>query len=133
VAILQTIHGELRWILALFAIIAIVKFAVGWLNNARYQSLDQRLMSVFTIAMDLNLTLGLILLVWLGIVQGVWPAARLEHAVTMIIAVAIAHSSAAWRKSPDDTKKFRNNLAVVLASLVFVFVGVLRLRGGWMF
>lgn len=130
---LQIIHGELRWILAFIAVIAIVKFAVGWLSKTKYSALDQRLMSVFTIAMDINLTLGLILLIWKGIVQSAWPAERLEHAVTMFIAVAIAHSAAAWRRSPDDGKKFRNNLAAVLAALLVVFFGVLRLRGTWMF
>jgi len=130
---LQLIHGELRWILAIIAIIAIVKFAVGWLRNSRYQNLDQRLMSIFTIAMDLNLTLGLILFIWLGITTNSWLGNRLEHAVTMIIAVAVVHSAAIWRKSPDDTKKFRNNLAVVLVALVLVFVGVINLRRGWVF
>jgi uncharacterized membrane protein YphA (DoxX/SURF4 family) len=51
----------------------------------------------------------------------------------MLIAIAIAHSSAAWRKSEDAQKKFRNNLVVVVVSLLLIFLGVVRLRGSWLF
>ena len=130
-SILQTIHGEVRWILAIVAVIAIVKFAMGWLQKAEYKPMDRGLMSGFTGLVDLNVTLGLILFVGLGITQGVWPAFRWEHMVTMILAAAVAHSSAAWRKSEDSATKFRNNLFVVLGALLLIFVGVMRLRGGW--
>jgi hypothetical protein len=127
--LLLTIHGELRWLLALVAIIAIVKFAYGWLANAEYKSIDRFLMSAFTVLLDINLLLGLILLISLG--TGV--AARIEHAVTMVIALAIAHSASLWRRSNVSATKFRNNLLAVLVALILVFVGVVRLRGGWIF
>jgi hypothetical protein len=127
--LLLTIHGEIRWLVALVAIIAIVKFAYGWLTNADYKGVDRILMSVFTVLLDINLLLGLILLISLG--TGV--AARIEHAVTMVIALAIAHSSSLWRRSSVPKTKFRNNLLAIIAALVFVIIGVIRLRGGWFF
>lgn len=127
---LLTLHGEVRWLLALLAVIAIVKFAVGFIRKQEYKGLDRGLMSGYTILMDINLLMGLILLFGLG---GGFPMARIEHATTMILAVGIAHSNAAWRKSDDDQKKFRNNLIVVLVSIALIVVGVLRLRGSWVF
>lgn len=129
---LETLHGEIRWLIALVAVIAIVKFAVGWLRRSNYdERIDRGLMTGFTVLMDINVTLGIILIVTLGVTQSFWPGYRFEHALTMIIAAVIAHTSIAWRNSPDDTKKYRNNLLAVLGALLFVFIGVMRLRGGW--
>ena len=125
-----TLHGLIRWLVAIAGIIAIIKFAYGWLSKADYQPIDKRIMTLFTTSLDINLLLGLILLFGLG---GGFPANRLEHATTMILAVITAHLSAIWRKSPNSAVKFRNNLIVVIVALLFVFMGVMRLRGGWMF
>lgn len=124
-----TIHGLIRWLVALVAVVAIVRFALGWLQQMDDSNLDRGLMSAYTGLLDLNFLLGLVILVF----GGGFTGQRLEHAATMLIAIAIAHSAAAWRKSEDAQKKFRNNLAVVVVSLIFVFVGVVRLRGGWIF
>ncbi len=125
-----TIHGLIRWLVAIAGIIAIIKFAYGWLSKADYTSIDKRIMSIFTISLDVNVLLGLILLFGLG---GGFPMIRIEHATTMIIAAVVAHLSAIWRKSPSSTVKFRNNLIVVFIALLFVFMGVMRLRDGWFF
>jgi hypothetical protein len=76
---------------------------------------------------DLNFLLGLILLISLGFDS----RTRLEHAGTMFSAVLIAHSNAAWRKSEDSTKLFRNNLILVIVVLVLVFIGVSLLIPGF--
>lgn len=122
-----TFHGELRWIVALIAVIAIVRFGLGWLQTAEYKKLDRILMAAYTGFLDLNLLLGLILLFVAG---GLTPQ-RIEHATTMILAVGVAHSAAIWRKSDDANLKFRNNLIVVVVSLLLVVLGVFRLRQGW--
>ena len=126
---LIVIHGLIRWLVALVAVIGIVKFALGWLQKLPYTSMDHGLMSGYIGLLDLNFLLGLIILIF----GGGFNSQRIEHAGTMFIAIAIAHSSAAWRKSDDAQKKFRNNLIVVVVSLIFIFVGVVRLRGGWIF
>lgn len=128
--ILLTIHGLFRWLIAIVGLIAIVKFAYGWIARAEYTTLDRRLMSIFTIVLDINLLLGLILLFAL---PGGLSMNRIEHATTMILAVIAAHLSAIWRKSPNSAVKFRNNLIVIIVALLLIFVGVMRLRGGWLF
>lgn len=126
---LLTLHGEIRWLVALVGVIALIKYGIGWLNRHAYQGADRGLMAAFTGLLDLNVLLGLLILIF----GGGFTQARIEHAVTMLIAVVIAHSSAAWRRSDSAALKFRNNLLAVLGALIFVFIGVMRLRGGWIF
>jgi uncharacterized membrane protein YphA (DoxX/SURF4 family) len=128
-SVILTIHGLLRWLIAILAVIVIIKFAYGWLAKKPYEPIDRGLLSGYTISMDINLLLGLILLV----VGGLQPMYRIEHATTMILAVAAAHMTAIWRKSDDPARKFRNQLFMVLISLLLVLVGVIRLRGGFIF
>ncbi len=124
------IHGLIRWLVALSALVALVKFGLGWARKSSYTAADNGIMSAFTGLMDTNLLLGLFLLFALG--NG-FPMNRLEHAGTMIVAVVVAHLSAIWRKSDDSAKKFRNNFGVVLVALALVFTAVTQLRGGWLF
>lgn len=126
--LLLTIHGEIRWLVALVAIIAIVKFAYGWLTNAEYKPIDRGLMAAFAGLLDLNLLLGLILILTLGVAPN-----RIEHAVTMVIALVIAHLNTLWRRSANSSTIFRNNLIAIILALIVVFIGVMRLRGGWVF
>ena len=125
--IVRTIHGEVRWLVAILAIVVIVKFAVGLIRKSEYGRMDRGLMSGLVGLIDLNFLLGLILLISLGFDS----RTRLEHAGTMFIAVLLAHSNAAWRKSEDSTKLFRNNLILVIVVLVLVFAGVTIIRGGF--
>lgn len=125
--IVRTIHGEFRWLVAIVAVVVIVKFALGLIQKSEYKSMDRGLMSAFVGLIDLNFLMGLILLFSLGFDS----RTRLEHAGTMFVAVLLAHSNAAWRKSTDSAKKFRNNLILVVVVLALVFVGVITIRGGF--
>jgi hypothetical protein len=127
-AFLLKFHGEMRWLVMLVGAVAAIKFATGWLRGADFKKLDRILMLVFTILLDLNLLMGLTLLFSL---PGEWVPIRLEHATTMLLAVIAVHLSAMWRASDDSAGKFRNNLIVILVAMALVAVGVIRLRGGW--
>lgn len=126
---LLTIHGEIRWLVALAALVVIVKFLIGWLGKKEYAPLDRTLLMVFTILLDINVLLGLIILFFGGGFSG----PRLEHATTMILAAIAGHMTAMWRKTPDSSIKYRNQLLMVLLALALVILGVVRLRGGFMF
>ena len=126
--IIRTIHGEFRWLVAILAIVLIVKFALGLIQKAKYGRMDRGLMAGFVGLIDINFLLGLILLFNRG-----FDRQAVEHAGTMFVAVLLAHSNAAWRKSGDSTKLFRNNLILVVVVLALVFVGVLAIRQGGFF
>ncbi|MCA9954253.1 MAG: hypothetical protein KC434_06010, partial [Anaerolineales bacterium] len=104
----------------------IVKFAWGLIQKSEYKSIDRGLMSALVGLIDLNFLMGLILLFNRG-----FDRQAVEHAGTMFVAVLLAHSNAAWRKSTDSAKKFRNNLILVVVVLALVFVGVITIRGGF--
>ncbi len=126
---LMTIHGELRWIVAVLAVVIIIKFAIGWLGRRNYTSLDRTLLMAYTILLDINVLLGLVLL----FINGGFSGPRIEHATTMLLAVIAGHMTALWRRSTDSPTKYRNQLLLVALSLLLVFFGVIRLRGGFTF
>ena len=53
---------------------------------------------------------------------------QIEHATTMIIAIALAHVTAKWKNSPNQIRVSKTLLMVVL-SLAFLIAGITRIRG----
>ncbi len=123
-----TIHGEIRWIVAILAVVLLVKNSIGLIQKRPYTKLDRQLMIGYAVSLGINFILGLILLFSLG---GGFPTYRIEHAVTMLLAMFVASRSSKWSKLEEYSIIYRNNLIVVGLSLVLIFVGVMRLRGGW--
>lgn len=129
-AILLMIHSIVRWLIVLTAVIAVIKFAAGWLFRSKFKGMDSGLTSAFSGLMDLQVTLGLVFMIWNGVVTGSYPMYRIEHALTMLIAAGIGHLPARGKHSPDAVR-FRNGLLSILFALVLVYLGVARLPGGW--
>ncbi len=89
--------------------------------------MDRGLMSGYTGLLDLNVLLGLILIIGLG----EWETVQIEHAVTNIIGVAVAHVFAQRAKKIEDPKiKARTSLLGVVVSLAIIVIGV-AFVGGW--
>ncbi len=128
--ILLMIHSIVRWLIVLVAVVAIVKFALGWLQGGAFKGMDRGLSSGFSGLLDLQVTLGLILMVWTGLTGAGFPMFRIGHATTMVIAAVVAHLPARW-KNATDSIRFRNTLFCILGALLLVYVGVMRLPGGW--
>jgi hypothetical protein len=129
-ALLLSIHSHLRWLILIVALIAVIKFAIGWRRGSVFKGMDRGLASGFSGLMDLQATLGLVFLTWNGLAGAGFPMYRIEHAITMIVAAVVAHLHAMW-KTADDKKRFRNTLFIVLDTLIIVFIGVARLPKGW--
>jgi len=127
---LFVLHSHTRWLVLLVGIIAIVKFAIGWLRGGSFKGMDRGLAAAFSGLMDLQVTVGLIFLIWTSAVGVPFTPNRIEHLTTMLIAAVVAHLPAMWKKSADNIR-FRNTLFCVVGALALVFVGVMRLRGGW--
>ncbi len=128
--ILLVVHSYLRWLILLVAVIAAVKFAIGWLRGGAFKGMDRGLASGFSGLLDLQVTLGLILMVWMGLAGAGFPMFRVEHAITMIVAAVVAHLPARWKNAADKVR-FRNTLFCVLGALLLIYVGVMSLPGGW--
>jgi hypothetical protein len=130
-ALLLQIHSHTRWLILLIGIAALVKFLIGWLNKGSFQKVDRILISAFSGLLDLQATLGLIILLWNGLVDGAgFPRYRLEHLGAMILAVVLGHLQARWKNSPDAIR-FRNTAFIIVGVFVLIYLGVLVLPGGW--
>ncbi|MBI5822455.1 MAG: hypothetical protein HZB18_00350 [Chloroflexi bacterium] len=128
--LLLVVHSYLRWLILLVAVIAAVKFAIGWLGGSAFKGMDRGLAAGFSGLLDLQVTLGLILMIWTGFTGAGFPMFRIEHATTMIIAAVAAHLPARWKNAADKVR-FRNTLFCVLGALLLIYAGVMRLPGGW--
>jgi hypothetical protein len=120
------IHSIVRWLIVIVAVIAAVKFAIGWWRGDAFKSADRGLASGFSGLIDLQVTLGIIYLIWNGLVVEGFPMFRIEHAVTMIIAAVVAHLPVRW-KNAEDKIRFRNSLFIIIDVLIIIFIGVIRL------
>jgi uncharacterized membrane protein YphA (DoxX/SURF4 family) len=127
--ILLIVHSGLRWLILIIAVSAIIKFLIGWLQHGQHKGMDRGLMSGFTGLMDLQAALGTVLLLWSGLAGDGFPFFRIAHALIMIAAGVVAHMSRRW-KDADDATRFRNNLFLIVGSLILILIGISILPGG---
>ena len=128
--ILLTIHSILRWVIVIVAILAVVKFAVGWAGNRPFQGMDRGLAAGLSGLIDLQVLLGLIFFLWNGFAGAGFPRERWEHMVTMIVAAVVAHLPSRW-KTLEDKRRFLYSMLAILGALALIYVGVALLPGGW--
>jgi hypothetical protein len=129
-AFVLQLHNIWRWVLLVAAIVVVIKALVGWLGKRPFTKLDDQLGMAFTIVVDVQVTLGLI--IWLfgplglqNLSQAMGNAALrfivLEHPILMLIALAFAHIGRARSKRvADDTAKHRVSFVFYLLSFVFI-------------
>ena len=127
---LLAIHSFVRWILIVLAIIVIIKFAVGWAAKHPFKGMDRGLASGFSGLMDLQVLLGVVYLIWNGIAAAGFPAYRIEHGATMIVAAGVAHLPARF-KNLNDRLRFQYSFFAIIGSLVLVAIGISFLPNGW--
>lgn len=129
--VLLEIHSIIRWLIMFVGIAALGKFFVGWMSKSPFQKLDRIISSAFVGLLDLQVLLGLILLLWNGLVDGAgFPRYRMEHFGAMILAVALGHLRVRW-KNAEDVIRFRNTFFIIIGVFVLIYFGVAVLPGGW--
>lgn len=65
-ATLITVHGLIRWVLAALALIALVRYATGWLGKRSFTAADRQLGAIYAGAITVQFVLGLVNLILLG-------------------------------------------------------------------
>jgi hypothetical protein len=128
--ILRFLHSWNRWLIVVVAVVAVVYFALGWLQKRPWDKNAGLLIRVFPILMDIQWLLGLLLIGAFAFASGNFSFQTIirhmwEHGFAMTIAVVVAHLSAIWRKRelPDDIR-YRNNLFVVVGTIVVIILGI---------
>ncbi|WP_258103532.1 hypothetical protein [Marinoscillum sp. MHG1-6] len=127
-------HSGLRWIVLLLMVVVIIKSFIGWFGNKNFTKLDNILSSATVGLLDLQFLIGLVLYFISPIVQSALDSGNMmsddnlrfwgvEHVVTMVIAIALAHiGRAKAKKASDSTGKFKFLaifLSIALLAVVF--------------
>jgi len=123
-------HSGMRWLVVLAGGIALVWYIALWFMKRTVSDKGRMYMRVFAILLDIQVTIGIIFMVWNGLAGVGFPSYRLEHAVIMLLALVVAHVPAAWKKKPGLNIP-RNYVFTIVSVLVLIVVGVMRLPQGW--
>jgi len=121
--ILLYTHWWIPWGILVVGLIAIIKFARGYMNGSSFTAADRKLMAGFSGLIDLQATIGVVILLLTGFAGIGFPANRILHGITMITAALVAHLTRRW-ESADDKTRFLNNFYVLLASFALMMIGV---------
>jgi hypothetical protein len=126
---LLSVHSILRWFIILAAVLAVIKYSIGWATGSTFKGMDRGLLAGFSGLLDLQMLLGLVYFLWSGFTGAGFPLFRWEHMGLMILAAALGHIPRRL-KSLNDKQRFLYSLLAILGSLVFIFLGILVLQGG---
>ena len=128
---LITLHSHNRWLIVLFGLVAIIHLVLNLRNPKNYEKKTNLFVKIFSYVLAIQFVIGLILFYNKGVSLD-WDMQvlriQMEHATTMLLAVAIAHTSAAW-KNAETSKRLRNTLFAMIVSILLIFAGVVRIGG----
>lgn len=130
-----SIHNIMRWVVLIVGVIAAVKALLGWLGSRPWEGLDNRLGLIFTVTMDIQLLLGVLLyFVWSPITRSAFSdfgAAMadadvrfwaVEHIFIMVIAVVFAHLGRGLSRRSDSDRKKHQWAAIFFTLAVLVML-----------
>ena len=125
--ILLKAHSGVRWLVLVALLVALIVSLLTWLRG---QGSPRKFMSIAVGVMDLQALMGIILLLWAGFTGGGFPAKRIEHAFTMLIAVVVGHVTAKWKSAPPAVQGKKYTFAIIIILLLIV-AAISRLPQGW--
>lgn len=119
-------HSGLRWLVVVAALLALLVNLYTLLSRRiADDGLVRDTMRLWTISLDVQWLLGLILI----LVMGVFTRPQLEHAFANTLAVVVAHAYMAFRKRPNQTRLIANAATIGIALLIIVIA--VATVGGW--
>jgi len=136
--IILVLHSIVRWLVIIFALLAIGRAFAGWFGRKAWGSIDDRLGMVYTMTFDLQVLAGILLYFFLsplttqalrnfGAAMGnnIARFFTVEHLVLMLIAVGVAHVGRSLSKKPtDDRGKFKRAAIFYTISILLVLAAV---------
>lgn len=145
--IFLTLHSYLRWLVIIFALLAIGRAYLGWFGHRPWTAIENRLGLLFTVSFDIQVLVGAILYFFLSplttaalrnfgaaMKNDLFRFFSVEHLAIMLVAAVIAHIGRALsRKASSDQGKFKRaaifyTLAIllVLAAIPWPFSSISR-------
>lgn len=136
------VHNIVRWVVLFSGIIAAVLAFAGWFGKRDWTERDRKLGLAFTISIDIQLLLGLILYLFLSPItkaamQGISDLMGdaglryfgLEHVFYMALAIVFAHlGSALPRRVQDPVAKHRRAATWFTLAVLLVLLGMPWMR-----
>ncbi len=114
-------HAYLRFVILALGILGGLRSLVSLgTREARFMRVDEMLNRGFSGALDLQVLIGIVLVILL---VGQQAAVPWIHPIIMLPAVVIAHLSARFRNRPDRDRH-RTQLAIYVGSLLLILAGL---------
>lgn len=139
-SILLALHNILRWFVLILAILALVRAFRGWLGKREWQDRDRKAGIFFTIAVDTQLLIGLLLYLFFSefalksildkglnfvLQQTQYRFFSFEHSFFMLTAVVFAHlGSVLPRKVQEAWRKHQRAAIFFTLALLAVLLGI---------
>jgi len=127
-------HNIMRWVVVALAIWALVRVYMGWFGKKEFTETDRKALSFYSIGLDIQLLLGLILYFWgnwFGVMSNMGNASGearffgVEHIAMMIIAVILGHLAVIMSKrATTPAGKFKRGALYLTLSVLAVLVGI---------
>ena len=134
---LLSFHSIVRWLVVIAALAAFGKVCAGWLGKGSWTRLDDRLGLFFTITMDIQALIGILLYIFSPLVRTALAHFSLTlsdptqlffslfHEILMLVAVALAHiGRSRARKAEGNPLKFRTAAVFYGLSILVVLVAI---------
>lgn len=136
--VILAIHNILRWAIVVLGAYVLYRTFGGWLNNRVWNEDDKKAGTFFTIALDSQLLMGLILYFVLspitkafftnlsaGMSNDTIRFFGIEHFFIMLIGIALAHyASTLSKKGISSTEKFKRSAILYSITLLLILLGV---------
>jgi len=133
-------HNIFRWVAFILLLLATMIAYIGWFRKRRWTLMDRRIGLFTTIAIDIQLLLGLILYLFFSdfalqailergfsYVMGddLYRQYAIEHSLLMLLAVIATHlGSLLPRKTDESTSKFRRAAIWFTIAIILILVSM---------
>jgi hypothetical protein len=135
--VVLALHNTLRWLVLLFAVVALLRALKGLNGGVDYATRAKRALSIFVISLHLQLILGIVLFGVSSITRPAManmgaamrdPGVRyfvVEHPTLMLLAVIAATlTGVIARRGPDDTVRHRRAAIGIALTLGLLLAGI---------
>ena len=135
--VLLTAHSLNRWLVVVLLVVTLIRGVAGWSRGRTWSGRDDLTGRLLIAAADLQLLLGIALYVVSPLVRAGWSDLSatmdnrvlqfwtLEHAPTMVAAVAILHVGRVMgRRADGDRRRHRATSVSVAAAALLILGGI---------
>lgn len=135
-AFVLILHNVMRWVVLVMAVYALVRMYKGLLGKGNFVEGDRKSLSWFSISMDVQLLIGLVLFIgngWIKQFQNMSNAMSqaalrffvIEHWLLMLIAVLLAHLAVVFvKRAQNSASKFKRGTILTTVAVLAIFFAI---------